>query len=73
MTKEEFEESLKNAKINKKQFAEACGISHGSVLNWGVSRKDGSEYTIPSWVASWIENYIMAKKYLIIKEQIDCI
>lgn len=73
MTKEEFEKSLKKAKISKKQFAEACGISYGSVLNWGLLRKDGSEYTIPGWVASWIENYIMAQKYRIIKEQIDCV
>ncbi|WP_143779624.1 helix-turn-helix domain-containing protein [Nitratiruptor tergarcus] len=53
MTKERFKQLLKKAGLNQKEFAVAACISYSTVRNWGDN--------IPSWVESWLQNYIKAK------------
>lgn len=60
----EFKELLKTAGLNKKQFAELLEMQYNTVNAWG------SNNNIPSWVKSWIENYIKAKTYDSIKNKV---
>lgn len=60
----EFKELLKVAGLNKKQFAELLEMQYNTVNAWG------SNNNIPSWVKSWIENYIKAKTYDSIKNKV---
>lgn len=56
MKNEVFEELLKQAKINKKEFANLVEMNYTSVTNWA------SNDNVPRWVRSWLKNYIKAKK-----------
>lgn len=58
MTRQELNVRLKEVGLNKKEFAELSGMSHGTVNNWGNDNQP-----VPSWADSWIENY-KAKKDL---------
>ena len=51
----QFKELLKKADLNKKQFAELLEMQYNTVNAWG------SNNNIPTWVKSWLENYIKAK------------
>lgn len=55
MNYKEFEELLKNANINKKEFSELADLSYQTVMNWNNTNN------VPKWVKSWIENYCKAK------------
>ena len=55
MNNEQFEELLKKACINKKEFAGLVEMNYTSVTNWA------SNNNVPRWVKSWLENYIKAK------------
>jgi len=56
MKKEEFVLLLKDADINKKEFAEIANIPYGTVNGWGVSRK-GVILEIPNWVKPFLYYY----------------
>ena len=56
MKKEEFVELLKEAGINKKEFAELASTPYGTVNGWGVSRK-GVVLEIPNWVKPFLYYY----------------
>jgi DNA-binding transcriptional regulator YiaG len=60
----QFKELLKRANLNKKQFAELLEMQYNTVNAWG------SNNSIPTWVKSWLENYIKAKTYDDIKEKV---
>jgi len=55
MTYEQFSEQLKKTSLTKKEFALGTGLSQSSVTNWKAMKK------VPSWVESWLKNYIEAK------------
>jgi len=55
MNYEIFETLLKQAKINKKEFANLVEMNYTSITNWKNTDN------IPKWVKSWLENYIKAK------------
>ena len=55
MTYKEFEEKLKSINLNKKRFSQLTELSYQTVMNWNNIGK------VPSWVKSWLENYIKAK------------
>ena len=65
MTTEEFKELLDKAALTKKQFSDITGISYGTIGNWHDENRP-----IPSWVESWIKNYIYKKKFENIKNMI---
>ena len=54
---EQFQELLKKANLNKKEFAELVEMNYTSVTNWN------SKNTPPKWVKSWLENYIAKQKH----------
>jgi len=56
MKKEEFIALLKDAEINKKEFAEIANIPYATVNGWGVSRK-GVVLEIPNWVKPFLYYY----------------
>ena len=60
----QFKELLKKAGLNKKQFAELLEMQYNTVNAWG------SNNSIPTWVKTWLENYIKAKSYEDIKNKI---
>lgn len=64
MNYSEFEISIQNAKLNKKEFAEKTSIPYQTVMNWSRTNK------APSWVKSWLENYIKSKTYEEVKDKI---
>ncbi|MCT7505515.1 XRE family transcriptional regulator [Aliarcobacter cryaerophilus] len=65
MTIDEFKQLLKEANLTKREFSELLKISYQGVNNWGTN---GREY--PYWVKSWLENYIKAKSYDMIKDKV---
>lgn len=65
MTTEEFKDWLDKANLSKKQFSDITGISYGTIGNWHDENRP-----IPSWVESWIKNYIYKKKFENIKNMI---
>ena len=62
MTTEEFKDKLDKANLSKKQFSDITGISYGTIGNWHDENRP-----VPSWVDSWLDNYISKKKYDYIK------
>jgi len=56
MKKAEFSQILKEINLTKKEFAKLANISYNTVNNWNDENRP-----IPSWVKSWLENYIKAK------------
>lgn len=65
ITIDEFKQLLKEANLTKREFSELLQISYQGVNNWGTN---GREY--PYWVKSWLENYIKAKSYDMIKDKV---
>ncbi|HDZ4253984.1 TPA: XRE family transcriptional regulator [Campylobacter jejuni] len=64
MTYEKFESILKKCNLSKKEFALIVDMSYTSITNWKQN------INVPSWVKSWLENYIKAQKYNKIKDLI---
>jgi len=62
MKKDEFMLLLKDAQINKKEFAEIANIPYGTVNGWGVSRK-GVTLEIPNWVKPFL-HYFKRSRHL---------
>ena len=65
MTTEEFKDKLDKANLSKKQFSDITGISYGTIGNWHDENRP-----MPSWVDSWLDNYIKAKSYIDIKNKV---
>ena len=65
MTNDEFEITLKEVELTKKEFARLVDMSYGGVVNWGRSTQ-----TIPNWVASWLELYRKNRKFETLKKSI---
>jgi len=73
MRHDEFKILLDEAGLSKKRFSELTGVTYSTVLGWGRDRdlKNGKKkLRMPNWVNSWIENYLLAQKYVRIKEAI---
>lgn len=58
MTYEVFNETLKQAKLTKKEFAKQTGSNYKSVLMWGKGGK-----VVPAWVQSWLHVHVKARLY----------
>ena len=65
MTNEEFEKTLKQTGLTKKEFAKLVEMSYGGVVNWGRTAQ-----SIPNWVESWLALYLQNKKYENLKQAI---
>ena len=57
MSYEEFEQLLKELKINKKEFSALVEMSYQTIMNWKNTDN------VPKWVKSWLENYIEKQKH----------
>lgn len=57
MLNTDFENKLKELKLNKRDFSELCGLGYTTITNWRGFGKT------PEWVRSWLENYELAQKY----------
>jgi len=64
MNYEIFETLLKQAKVNKKEFANLVEMNYTSITNWKNTDN------VPKWVKSWLQNYIKAKSYKDIKDKV---
>ncbi len=62
MLKDVFDDTLRKSGLSRKDFAEKTGIQYSTVGKW-----NDIDRPIPSWVDSWLENYIDKKKYENIK------
>ncbi len=56
MNREEFNKSLLQANLTKKDFCNLIELNYNTVNTWG-----SSGINIPKWVKSWLENYIKAQ------------
>lgn len=65
MEKKEFDSILKQNQLSRKDFAELSGIQYTTVGKW-----NDTDRTIPSWVESWLKNYIKAKSYEDVKDKV---
>jgi predicted transcriptional regulator len=61
MTKEQFQNRLKELGINKQDFSEISQVPYSTVTNWGVLR-DGKPMVVPIWVEPFLNYYEKAKK-----------
>ena len=62
MNYEIFEVLLKQANINKKEFANLVEMNYTSITNWKNTDN------VPKWVKSWLQNYIEKCKHEKLKE-----
>ena len=53
--------------MSKKTLAEKTNLAYSTVNNWGSSQN------IPHWVESWLENYIKARCFEKIVEDVEAI
>ena len=67
MNSERFKTLLKSAQLSKKILAEKTNLAYSTVNNWGSSQN------IPHWVESWLENYIKARCFERIVEDVEAI
>ena len=58
MQLDEFKKLLKNASMNKKDFANLTKVSYGTVNSWGVEGRA----EVPEWVRVFLLNYVEVKK-----------
>lgn len=58
MIEDDFKQKLQFLNLNKKSFAEKCGISESAVKKWF---KDG--YKVPKYVEVLLNNMVENKKY----------
>lgn len=59
-----FEDKLNKNNLSKKEFSGLTGVAYQTIINWGSTGK------IPSWVESWLENYIKSNSYNQIRDKI---
>ncbi len=58
MDRKKFKELLKIADLSTAEFAGKLDMVYGTVNNWG-----NKSQSVPSWVESWLINYIKAKHF----------
>lgn len=63
MKKKEFDTILEDINLSRQEFANLTGLSYGAIGNWNDEKKP-----IPSWVKSWLENYIEKCKFETVKK-----
>ncbi len=56
MDRAEFNKTLKEVGLSKKEFCEKIELNYNTVNNWGTKN-----IGIPKWVESWLGNYRKAK------------
>lgn len=56
MEKLKFDNTFKNIGLTRQEFSDITGIAYSTIGNWHDEKKP-----IPTWVDSWLENYIKAK------------
>jgi DNA-binding transcriptional regulator YiaG len=56
MNKIEFTATLNKIGLSKRQFSELSNTPYNTVNNWNDENRP-----VPSWIESWLENYIKAK------------
>jgi len=61
MKKEKLSALLKEANLNKKQFAAIAHTSYATVKGWGADRK-GIVLDIPNWVEPFIHHYMKSRE-----------
>ena len=61
MTKDDFQNRLKELDINKQDFSELSKVPYSTVTNWGVLR-DGKPMVVPVWVEPFLDYYEKSKK-----------
>ena len=61
MTTEEFELSIKELGISRKEFCEITGLTYSAVSKWHDDNRP-----VPTWVTSWLDNYKKSRKFDII-------
>lgn len=64
MLNADFENKLKELKLNKRDFSVLCGLGYTTITNWRGFGKT------PEWVESYLEFYEKAKKYDEIKAKL---
>jgi DNA-binding transcriptional regulator YiaG len=64
LTNEKFDSFLTIIGLTKKEFAELANVSYDTVTKW-------HNRGIPSWVESWLINYIDAQKFKTIQKQLQ--
>lgn len=57
MTNADFENKLKELKLNKRDFSVLCGGSYNNIAGWKQKGKT------PEWVESYLEFYELAQRY----------
>ena len=67
MDNKRLKDLLKSAELSKKALAEKTNLAYSTVNNWGSSQN------IPHWVESWLENYIKARCFEKIVEDVEAI
>ena len=67
MDNKRLKDLLKSAELSKKALAEKTNLAYSTVNNWGSSQN------IPHWVESWLENYIKARYFERIVEDVEAI
>ncbi len=65
MNKADLTKILKDINLSKKEFANLSDISYNTVNNWNDETKP-----IPSWVESWLYNFVKAKSYEEVKNAV---
>jgi len=65
VNKSELTKILKDINISKKEFADLSDISYNTVNNWNDDNRP-----VPSWVESWLYNFIKAKSYEEVKNAV---
>lgn len=62
MTKEDFNNRLKDLGLSLKDFSKISNISYSTINNWGYTVK-GKTIAIPLWVEPFLEHYEKSLKY----------
>lgn len=67
MDNKRFKDLLKLAKLSKKELAIKTNLAYSTVNNWGSSQN------FPHWVESWLENFVKARNFDKIVEEIEIV
>lgn len=65
MKKQEFDETLKKIGLSRQEFADMTELAYSTIGNWHDEKKP-----VPSWVKSWLDNYVRAKSYNDVKDKV---
>lgn len=65
MTKEDFQQKLKDLKLSLTDFAKLINTPYTTVQNW--TREN---HTPPNWLDSWFDNYEKAKSFESVKDEV---